>query len=219
MATRMTAAHRAASLVLGIDPGLNCTGYAILAASPGSLAPRVVDAGVIRTAANRPLADRLAEIDAGLNEILAEHRVRLVAVEELYAHYKHPRTAILMGHARGVILLAAARRGIAVASLPATAVKKTLTGNGHASKIQMQRAIASTFKLRSMPEPADVADAMAIAWCAAMSAAPRAEARRADLNDWSRSRGREAPVRRGRTLRAAVATLRRDSDKRHAAGA
>ncbi len=219
MATRMTAAQRAASLVLGIDPGLNCTGYAILTATPGSLAPRVVDAGVIRTAATRPLADRLAEIDAGLNEILTEHRVSLVAVEELYAHYKHPRTAILMGHARGAILLAAARRGIAVASLPATAVKKTLTGNGHASKIQMQRAIASTFRLRSVPEPADVADAMAIAWCAAMNAAQHDVGRGAKSNAASRSRGREAPVLRGRALRAAVATLRRGSDKRPAAGA
>lgn len=214
MATRMTAARprarRAAAppgrgspsgtprLFLGVDPGLNCTGYAVLAASPGSFAPRVVDAGVIRTAADRPLAERLAEIDAGIREILAEHAVCLVAVEELYAHYKHPRTAILMGHARGAILLAAARCGLSVASLPATAVKKTLTGNGHASKIQMQRAIASTFRLRRLPEPADIADAMAIAWCAAMNAPPRDEGRAAKTHPTI------APTNRGRSKRLAA---------------
>lgn len=215
MATRMTAARprarRAAAppgrgspigtprLFLGVDPGLNCTGYAILAASPGSFAPCVVDAGIIRTAADRPLAERLAEIDSGIREILAEHAVCLVAVEELYAHYKHPRTAILMGHARGAVLLAAARRGLPVASLPATAVKKTLTGNGHASKIQMQRAIASTFRLRRLPEPADIADAMAIAWCAAM-------------NDPLRDEGRTSKTR------PTIAPTSRDRGKRHAAG-
>lgn len=214
MATRMTAvrrrARRAAAphgpdspngsprLILGIDPGLNCTGYAILAASPGTFAPHVVDAGVIRTAANRPLTERLAEIDAGIREILAEHAVCLVAVEELYAHYKHPRTAILMGHARGAVLLAAARRGLPVASLPATAVKKTLTGNGHASKVQMQRAIASTFRLRRLPEPADIADAMAIAWCAAMNAPPR------DASRASKTRPAITPANRGRSKRLAA---------------
>jgi crossover junction endodeoxyribonuclease RuvC len=148
--------------VLGIDPGLDRTGYAVLESSPW----RVLDAGLIRSGVRLPLAQRLTEIGEGLTDILAEHDVDLVAVEELYAHYKHPRTAILMGHARGVILLTAARRGLDVVSLPATMIKKSLTGNGHASKIQMQRAIMATLGLRKLPEPADVADALAAAFCA-----------------------------------------------------
>lgn len=147
--------------VLGIDPGLDRTGYAVLEMATR----RVVEAGLVRSSTALPLAPRLREIEAGLEEILSEHPVDLVAVEELYAHYKHPRTAILMGHARGVVLLAAARRGIEIVSLPATHVKRSLTGNGHASKLQMQRAILATMRLSAMPEPPDVADAVAIAWC------------------------------------------------------
>ncbi|MBK8267131.1 MAG: crossover junction endodeoxyribonuclease RuvC [Planctomycetes bacterium] len=147
--------------VLGIDPGLDRTGYAVLEIATR----RVVEAGLVRSSTALPLARRLREIEAGLEEILIEHPVDLVAVEELYAHYKHPRTAILMGHARGVVLLAAARRGVDIVSLPATHVKRSLTGNGHASKLQMQRAILTTMHLSVMPEPPDVADAVAIAWC------------------------------------------------------
>jgi len=149
---------------LGVDPGLDRTGYAVV----DSGRREVRDAGLIRSTVGDLLAVRLCEIDAGLQDVLADHAVDLVAVEDLFAHYKHPRTAILMGHARGVILLAAARRGIEVVSLPATRVKKSLTGNGHASKVQMQRAIMATLNLRRIPEPADVADALAVALCAAI---------------------------------------------------
>lgn len=150
--------------ILGIDPGLDRTGYAVIRMP----AARVLDAGVIRSDTNLPLARRLAEITLGVEEVLSEHRVSVVAVEDLFAHYAHPRTAILMGHARGVVLLAAARAGIDVVGILPTRVKKTLTGNGHASKLQMQRAIMATLNLPRPPEPPDVADALAIAWCAAM---------------------------------------------------
>ncbi len=163
--SRPAAPTRAEMLtVLGIDPGLDRTGYAVIE----STAPRVLDAGLVRSSTKLPLAARLREIETGLDEVLSEHRVDLVAVEELYAHYKHPRTAILMGHARGVVLLVAARRGVEVVSLPATHVKRTLTGNGHAGKAQMQRAILSTLRLNVIPDPPDVADALAVAWCAAV---------------------------------------------------
>jgi crossover junction endodeoxyribonuclease RuvC len=155
--------------VLGIDPGLDRTGYAVLEMSPW----RVLDAGLIRTSPRQPLADRLTEIGEGLADILAEHEVDVVAVEELYSHYKHPRTAILMGHARGVILWTAAKRGLEVVSLSATMIKKSLTGNGHASKVQMQRAAMATLGLRKLPEPADVADALAAAFCAMNMSANR----------------------------------------------
>lgn len=150
-------------IVLGVDPGLERTGYAVLDVG----ADQVIDAGLVRTDTGRPLAERLREIDTGIREVLADHAVSLVAVEDLYAHYKHPKTAILMGHARGVVLLAAAAKRIDVMSLAATRVKKALTGNGHASKVQMQRAIMTRLGLACEPEPNDVADAMAVALCAA----------------------------------------------------
>jgi len=153
--------------VLGVDPGLNRTGYAVIEL-PGR---RVEEAGLIRSDASRPLADRLKEIAAGIEEILAESDVRLLVVEDLFAHYRHPRTAILMGHARGVVLLAAAKRGVEVISVSATKIKKALTGNGHASKLQMQRAVMATLGLSRLPEPSDVADALAIACYAAWTQA------------------------------------------------
>ena len=160
-------------VIAGIDPGLQRTGYAVLrSASRGRLG--ILDAGIITSDAGLDLAGRLRQIAEGLEAVLDEHRPELVAVEELYAHYKHPRTAILMGHARGLALLAAARRGIPVRGLPATAVKKALTGNGRASKAQIQRAVKVTLGLQALPEPPDVADAMAIALAACFPGAAAA---------------------------------------------
>jgi crossover junction endodeoxyribonuclease RuvC len=88
-----------------------------------------------------------------------------MAVEQLYSHYEHPRTAILMGHARGAIFLAAAQKKIPVVSYAATRVKKIVTGNGRASKEQVQRTIQRELGLAALPEPPDVADALAIALC------------------------------------------------------
>ncbi len=164
--------HRAAPgpmTILGIDPGLDRCGYAVVDVRSN----RVHEAGVVRSTTGRPLAERLCEIDSGLESVLAGRRIDLVAVEDLYAHYKHPRTAILMGHARGVILLAAARRGIEVLSLPATQIKKTITSNGRASKRQMQHAVMAALGLPKPPEPADVADALAVALCAGISRTSR----------------------------------------------
>ena len=88
-----------------------------------------------------------------------------MVVEQLYAHYDHPCTAILMGHARGVILLAAAVNGIEAVSYSSTQIKKTITGSGRASKDQMQHAMLREFRLPKLPEPHDVADALAVALC------------------------------------------------------
>ena len=162
--------------ILGIDPGLERTGYGVVETrdgAPGTM--RLLEAGIIRTSAKDALADRLAEIRSGLAAVFAEFRPDAVAVEELYSHYKHPRTAILMGHARGIALLAAAEAGVPVASYGATHIKKALVGSGHASKHQVQRAIQSHFGLRAPPEPADVADALAVALCHAHRAARAAK--------------------------------------------
>lgn len=153
--------------ICGIDPGLNITGYGMIdATAPGGVV--LVEAGVIRTSASWPLERRLVELGRGLDDVLAEHRPGVVAVEALYSHYAHPKTAIMMGHARGVLIHSAGRAGAQVLSLPATRVKRTLSGNGQASKAQMQRAIMNTLGLGKPPEPADVADALAVALCAAL---------------------------------------------------
>lgn len=128
----------------------------------------LIDGGVIRLTVKTSLADRLVELESELEAILEEHKPDVCAVEQLYAHYGHPRTAILMGHARGVILLAARKRGIQVEQFPANRVKQSVTGHGHASKIQMQRAIQSQWNLPELPEPPDVADALAVALCCGM---------------------------------------------------
>jgi crossover junction endodeoxyribonuclease RuvC len=150
--------------ILGIDPGLERTGYGVIDV-PAGAPPQLVEAGVIRTRTTDPLAGRLMEIASGLAAVLAEFKPETVAVEELYSHYKHPRTAILMGHARGIALVTAAQAGVEVVSYPATNVKKSLLGSGHAAKEQVQRTIQGLFRLKSPPEPPDVADALAVALC------------------------------------------------------
>lgn len=156
-----------ATIVCGIDPGLKCTGYAVLRLDEEEGTTSVLDAGVLRCTRDDPLPRRLAEIAAGLDEVLDEYRVEIVAVEQVYSHYQRPRTALLMAHARGVVLMEAARRDLRVIDLPATTIKKHLTGNGRASKQQIQRAVAAALDLEAVPEPPDVADALAVALCAA----------------------------------------------------
>ncbi len=111
------------------------------------------------------MAQRLRSVYDGLVEVLEQFRPGVVAVEQLYAHYEHPRTAILMAHARGVIFLAAGQRGIPVVSYNATRIKKTITGNGRATKDQVQRTIQRELNLDKLPDPPDVADALAAALC------------------------------------------------------
>jgi crossover junction endodeoxyribonuclease RuvC len=149
--------------ILGIDPGLQITGYGAVDLLDGVLEPTLVEAGVIRLKARLPMEERLAQLYRDLTDLIRELKPQHLAVEKLYAHYKHPRTAILMGHARGVILLCARQQGLSVENLPSTLVKKAITGYGHASKQQMQRAVQSQCHLKDAPSPPDVADAIAIA--------------------------------------------------------
>ncbi len=149
--------------VFGIDPGLNVCGYACM--ENGADGPRLIEAGVFRTDSDAELEVRLDSIAADAAALLEQFRPDVVAVEQLYSHYAHPRTAILMGHARGVILQSCARASIPVRSFSATRIKKSITGNGRASKEQIQRTIASVLALGQLPEPNDVADAIAAAMC------------------------------------------------------
>jgi len=157
--------------ILGVDPGLRVTGYAVLSLSEsaGGEVIDLVEAGVIRTAGPEAgIAARLRKVHDALDEVIREFSPQALVIEKLYSHYKHPSTAILMGHVRGVVCLLSGSRGVPLHSLAATHVKKSVTGAGHASKEQIQRMIQHAFSLKSLPEPCDAADAMAIALAFAM---------------------------------------------------
>ena len=149
--------------IVGIDPGLNITGYAVVDRGPRGIV--LVEAGMIRGRSRGDMPARLKEIHEGVSDVLRTFQPAAMAIEELYSHYERPRTGILMGHARGVICLAAAQAEVPVVSYSATQIKRLLTGNGRAPKSQMQRAICHEFGLVAPPEPPDVADAMALALC------------------------------------------------------
>ncbi|MEN0019466.1 MAG: crossover junction endodeoxyribonuclease RuvC [Planctomycetota bacterium] len=155
--------------VLGVDPGLRLTGYGCVEGQPRR--PRIVEAGVIRLVGSsegspRPVIERLEELDHDFRNIIHEVQPEAVAVEALFAHYRHPATAIVMGHARGVLLLAVRAAGLPLIELAPKEVKKSMTGFGGAGKGQMQRAVQQALGLEQPPRPADVADALAIAMCA-----------------------------------------------------
>jgi crossover junction endodeoxyribonuclease RuvC len=155
-------------VVLGIDPGLRLTGYgAVRLASPRHT---LVEAGVIRltlidkqTKAKATVSDRLAELDAEFRTLLDRLKPTAVGVEGLFAHAAHPATAMVMGHARGVLLLAIRQRNLRLVELKPRLVKKAMTGSGRAEKGQMQRVVQDYFGLAEAPSPPDVADALAIA--------------------------------------------------------
>ncbi len=149
--------------ILGIDPGLQLTGYGVV--DYHLVRPRLVDGGVIRLKPRATIPHRLVELEKELEGIFVEHKPEICAVEQLYAHYAHPRTAILMGHARGVILLVAQRHNVAIHEFAANRIKQAVVGHGHASKQQVQRTIQMIWNLPKPPSPPDVADALAIAIC------------------------------------------------------
>lgn len=149
--------------ILGIDPGLRVCGYAVL--QTGESGDNLVEAGVFKSNGKLPLEQRLNQIAEDIDNIIGRTNPSLVSVEELYSHYEHPKTSILMGHARGVILQKCGQADIQVKSFSATKIKKSLTGNGRAGKDQMQRAIQIVLGLEDVPEPHDVADAIAAALC------------------------------------------------------
>lgn len=148
---------------LGIDPGLNRTGYALLERRPGG--PFLVEGGILRSTPSATLQHRVAEIARGLQEVLEELRPDVVAIEQLFSHTRFPKTALLMAHARGAILLTLAQSELPVIHYSPTQIKRLLTGSGRAPKEQIQQAVKAELKLDTIPEPNDVADASAIALC------------------------------------------------------
>ena len=147
--------------ILGIDPALRVTGYGVIERTPKGV--RLIEAGVVSPRADRALEERLAELHDGVRAILAETKPDVVVIEELYTTYKNPMTAILMGHARGVMCLASAQAGVPVRTLGHAHVKRALVGSGAARKDQVNAMVTRLLRLRTAPKPNDVSDALAIA--------------------------------------------------------
>jgi crossover junction endodeoxyribonuclease RuvC len=147
--------------VLGVDPGLRTTGYGII--DLGSGRARLIEAGVITPNPRATLEARLAELHAAMVEIVRTLRPDCMVVEELWTAYRNPSTAILMGHARGVLCLAGGENGVAVRTLAHALVKRALVGSGAARKEQVKKMVSQMLGLRRLPQPDDVSDALALA--------------------------------------------------------
>lgn len=147
--------------ILGVDPGLETTGFGLITVE-GRRAVHVTS-GIIETRPADPLPVRLVALYRQVVQLLARTQPDHVVLEELYAHYRHPTTAILMGHARGTICLAVAQQQLPLICYLPTRVKKAVTGHGHATKSQVQGMVTSLLGLSSRPEPDDVSDALALA--------------------------------------------------------
>ena len=157
--------------MLGVDPGLVGTGWALL--EPGAAAPAVVDTGVIETSADLPLAARVHAIYDAIGSVLDKHGPDLMVLEDLYTEYRFPRTALLMAHARGVVCLAARQRGVEIVTLAPAEVKRAVAANGAASKEQIQHCVQRLFRLAELPRPSHVADALALAFTGYLRAGGR----------------------------------------------
>ncbi|MDP2921776.1 MAG: crossover junction endodeoxyribonuclease RuvC [Candidatus Omnitrophota bacterium] len=147
--------------ILGIDPGLGITGYGLIDAQGNSV--RLIEAGIIRSSAKDKMEKRLASIYKKIISLIKDTVPEAVVLEEVYSHYKHPKTSILMGHARGAICLAVEHQDVTLVNYPTTKIKKAITGRGRASKEQMQRTVTSLLGLKKPPEPVDITDALALA--------------------------------------------------------
>jgi len=147
--------------ILGVDPALAVTGYGIIEGARNKL--RIIEAGIITTNAKQTVEQRLDKIYSCTLKLIHELKPEVMVLEKLYAHYRHPTTAYLLGQARGVICLACAKGKIPLAEYAATRVKKAVLGSGAASKLQVQRMVSGIFNLNSLPKYTDVTDALALA--------------------------------------------------------
>jgi crossover junction endodeoxyribonuclease RuvC len=148
-------------IVLGIDPGTAVTGYGVVSGD-GPARMQLVECGVIRTPARDPLPSRLFEIHAGVTELIARHRPDMLAVEDVF-YARNVRTTIVLGHARGVILLAGAQHGLPIHEFPPAEIKKAVAGTGSATKEQVQFMMMRLLRLKTVPAPSDAADGIAAA--------------------------------------------------------
>ncbi len=158
-------------IVLGVDPGTAATGYGVVrGGEPGG--PTLIECGVIRTSPKATLAARVLEIFDGVAELVARHKPDAMAVESVF-YAKNVRTTVVLGHARGVVLLAGAQGGLVIHEYAPKLIKKTVVGTGSATKAQVQAMVARLLRLKHAPQPADAADGVAAALTCVMGAGVR----------------------------------------------
>ncbi len=148
-------------IVLGIDPGTAATGYGLVKGDGRDL-PSLLECGVIRTSARAPLPVRLHEIYEEVRALMERHRPAVLAIEDVF-YSRNVRTTVVLGHARGVVLLAAQQCRLAVHEYPPAEIKKAVVGSGGASKEQVQFMVSRLLRLREAPQPTDAADGVAAA--------------------------------------------------------
>jgi crossover junction endodeoxyribonuclease RuvC len=155
-------------VVLGVDPGTAQTGYGVVRGD-GTRPPALVECGVIRTKARDPLPVRLRDIYDGICELLERHHPDAMAVEDVF-YARNVRTTIVLGHARGVVLLAGEQRAVTMYEYPPAEIKKAIVGRGAATKEQVQFMVMRLLRLKTPPQPADAADGVAAALSCIMGA-------------------------------------------------
>lgn len=148
-------------IILGIDPALSITGYGVIDFKQNRLS--LLEAGIIRTFAQEKVAERLNKIYSAIKKLIQDTKPDVLVLEKLYAHYRHPTTAYILGQARGVICLACARCKVPLVEYAATRVKKAVVGRGLASKYQVQKMVENILRLNGLPKYTDVSDALALA--------------------------------------------------------
>ena len=155
-------------IVLGVDPGTAITGYGVVRGD-GSTPSSLIECGVIRTRPREDLPARLADIYDGIRELIAQHRPAALAVEDVF-YSRNVRTTLVLGHARGVILLAGQQAGLEIHEYPPAEIKKAIVGNGSATKEQVQFMVTRLLRLKHAPQPADASDGVAAALALIMRA-------------------------------------------------
>ncbi len=154
-------------LILGIDPGVAITGYGIVSSEGNRF--KIIEYGVVLTGPEMELAQRLLKISQDITAIISRYRPDVMAIEELFFN-KNAKTALTVGHGRGVAILAAASQGLPVCEYTPLQVKQAVAGYGRAEKSQMQSMVKTLLCLPEIPKPDDAADALAVAICHAHSA-------------------------------------------------
>lgn len=147
--------------VLGIDPGFKATGYGLIDYNPPTV--KLVETGIIQTKASQRVQHRLNTVYTSLGKLIDQHTPDVLVLEKLYAHYKHPTTASIMGHLRGVICLLCAQKNIELVEQSVKRIRQAVTGNGNASKVQTRSVVAHVLKINSEKLTLDASDALALA--------------------------------------------------------
>jgi len=147
--------------IIGIDPGLKATGYGVIECRPGMVS--LLETGTIEPKTRQLIQDKLDKVYKNLNDLVTQYRPEVMVLEKLYSHYKHPTTACIMGHVRGVICLVCAKSGIELIEYSVKRIRKALTGNGNSSKLQVRGVVANILNVNEQKLTLDASDALALA--------------------------------------------------------